>query len=156
MWPKPHLLILDEPTNYLDRESLGALATAIREFRGGVCLISHDAQFLSSLSDEEWHIDGGRMVKKGINGSLLSAPMFDSAPGSSVASSVQSSAVNSAANSDAEDGGDMEFKTRKSKKKKFTKKQLKEREVRRRLRYLEWLNSPKGTPKPADTDDEAD
>merc|ERR1711976_676304 len=25
LWPQPHILILDEPTNYLDRESLGAL-----------------------------------------------------------------------------------------------------------------------------------
>ena len=25
MWNKPHLLVLDEPTNYLDREALGAL-----------------------------------------------------------------------------------------------------------------------------------
>ena len=30
MWMQPHLVILDEPTNYLDRESLGALADAIR------------------------------------------------------------------------------------------------------------------------------
>ncbi|RPB16545.1 hypothetical protein P167DRAFT_532096 [Morchella conica CCBAS932] len=155
MWPKPHLLILDEPTNYLDRESLGALATAIKEFRGGVCLISHDAQFVSSLANEEWHVEGGRMIKKGINGALLAAPV-DSQPGSSAVSSAQSSAVNSAVNSDAEDTGDMQFKQRKSKKKKFTRAQLKEREVRRRLRYLEWLNSPKGTPKPVDTDDEAD
>ena len=36
MWMQPHLVILDEPTNYLDRESLGALADAIREFEGGV------------------------------------------------------------------------------------------------------------------------
>jgi elongation factor 3 len=155
MWPKPHLLILDEPTNYLDRESLGALATAIKEFRGGVCLISHDAQFVSSLANEEWHIEAGRMIKKGVNGALLAAPV-DSQPGSSAVSSAQSSAVNSAVNSDAEDTGDMQFKQRKSKKKKFTRAQLKEREVRRRLRYLEWLNSPKGTPKPVDTDDEAD
>ncbi|KIY91340.1 elongation factor EF-3 [Monoraphidium neglectum] len=41
MWNSPHLLIMDEPTNYLDRESLGALATAIKEFDGGVVLISH-------------------------------------------------------------------------------------------------------------------
>ena len=29
-WTVPHLLVLDEPTNYLDRESLGALAEAIK------------------------------------------------------------------------------------------------------------------------------
>ena len=41
------------------------------------------------------------------------------------------------------------------KKKKLTRNQLKEREVRRKLRHIEWLNSPKGTPHPVDTDDEA-
>ena len=33
MWNCPHLLVLDEPTNFLDREALGAFATAIREFQ---------------------------------------------------------------------------------------------------------------------------
>merc|ERR1712127_739573 len=32
MWNQPHILILDEPTNYLDRDSLGALAGAIEDF----------------------------------------------------------------------------------------------------------------------------
>jgi len=32
MWLSPHILVLDEPTNYLDRDSLGALATAIKEY----------------------------------------------------------------------------------------------------------------------------
>jgi len=36
-----HIIILDEPTNYLDRESLGALADAIRDFAGGILLVSH-------------------------------------------------------------------------------------------------------------------
>jgi elongation factor 3 len=35
----------------------------------------------------------------------------------------------------------MKFRSRK--KKKMTKKEVKEREVRRRLRYIDWLNSPK-------------
>ena len=41
-WCCPHLIILDEPTNYLDRDSLGALANAIKEFDGGVILITHN------------------------------------------------------------------------------------------------------------------
>merc|ERR1712195_358900 len=32
MWMEPHVLILDEPTNFLDRDSLGALATAIKSY----------------------------------------------------------------------------------------------------------------------------
>ena len=116
------LLILDEPTNYLDRESLGALATAIKEFRGGVCLISHDAQFVSQLSNEEWHIEAGRRVKKTSNGSNMSLLLpldLSSRPGSS-AVSLASSAVSSAANTDVEDsnGEGMEFKSVKKGKKK--------------------------------------
>jgi ABC-type nitrate/sulfonate/bicarbonate transport system ATPase subunit len=41
MWQNPHMLVLDEPTNYLDRESLGALAAAIKDYGGGVVMISH-------------------------------------------------------------------------------------------------------------------
>merc|ERR1719329_2098771 len=36
MWQNPHILILDEPTNYLDRDGLGALVLAIKDFQGGV------------------------------------------------------------------------------------------------------------------------
>ena len=43
MWNNPHLLVLDEPTNYLDRESLGALASAINEFQGACIMISHNS-----------------------------------------------------------------------------------------------------------------
>merc|ERR1711862_409488 len=35
MWQNPHVLILDEPTNYLDREGLGALVLAIKDYKGG-------------------------------------------------------------------------------------------------------------------------
>ena len=31
MWNLPHIVILDEPTNYLDRDGLGALTKAIEE-----------------------------------------------------------------------------------------------------------------------------
>ena len=34
LWNLPHIVILDEPTNFLDRDSLGALATAIKAFQG--------------------------------------------------------------------------------------------------------------------------
>merc|ERR1719158_979688 len=33
MWQNPHVLILDEPTNYLDRDGLGALVLAIKEYQ---------------------------------------------------------------------------------------------------------------------------
>lgn len=65
MWNQPHILILDEPTNYLDRESLGALAGAIEEFEGGVVIISHNNEFVSKCCPEEWIMDSGRLETRG-------------------------------------------------------------------------------------------
>ncbi|EHA46487.1 prion formation protein 1 [Pyricularia oryzae 70-15] len=167
MWNNPHLLVLDEPTNFLDRDSLGGLAVAIREFKGGVVMISHNDEFVGALSSEQWHVADGRVAHRGHNAIALDR-FEDSRPGSGVTSgaatpngfassavsSAMNSAMNSAVNSGAEDNGELKFKAKKKKKK--TKKELKEQEVRRRLRHIEWLNSPKGTPHPPDTDDEAE
>lgn len=57
MWMQPHIVILDEPTNYLDRESLGALADAIRDFEGGVVIISHNNDFTTALCPETWVVE---------------------------------------------------------------------------------------------------
>ncbi|KAL8639717.1 MAG: hypothetical protein Q9228_003274 [Teloschistes exilis] len=160
MWNNPHLLVLDEPTNYLDRDSLGGLAVAIRDYKGGVVMISHNEEFVGALCPEQWHVADGRVTHKG-HLAVTAERFEDSRPGSSLSSAVGSpkggsSAVSSEAPSanvsGAEDGGELKFKARK--KKKITRAQLKEREVRRRLRHIEWLNSPKGTPHPPDTDDE--
>ncbi len=156
MWNNPHLLVLDEPTNFLDRDSLGGLAVAIRDYKGGVVMISHNEEFVGALCPEQWHVAEGRLTHKGHLAVAMDRFDLDSSrPGSSVASSNVSSAAASAVNSDAEAGkgeGDMKFRAKK--KKKMTRAQVKEREVRRRLRHIEWLNSPKGTPHPPDTDDE--
>ncbi|KAI1211888.1 prion formation protein [Annulohypoxylon truncatum] len=159
MWNNPHLLVLDEPTNFLDRDSLGGLAVAIRDFKGGVVMISHNEEFVGALASEQWHINDGKMVLKG-NASIATDRFEDSKPNSGLTSAITSgvnstaasSAVSSAVNSGVEDNSPLKFKSKKKRKK--TKKELKEQEVRRRLRHIEWLNSPKGTPHPPDTDDE--
>merc|ERR1712157_545965 len=65
MWSQPHIVILDEPTNYLDRDSLGALAGAIEDFEGGVIIISHNNEFVSKLCPETWVMDAGHLETKG-------------------------------------------------------------------------------------------
>jgi elongation factor 3 len=65
MWNQPHILILDEPTNYLDRESLGALAGAIESYDGGVVMITHNNEFCSKLCPETWVMDAGHLETKG-------------------------------------------------------------------------------------------
>jgi ATPase subunit of ABC transporter with duplicated ATPase domains len=50
LWNRPHILALDEPTNYLDQEALGALASSITSFQGGVLMVSHNKEFVSQVS----------------------------------------------------------------------------------------------------------
>lgn len=91
LWNLPHIVILDEPTNFLDRDSLGqatpslhsstlgcnsfltihityihfsgALATAIKDFKGGIFMISHNAEFYEALCPEKWILESGRVRK---------------------------------------------------------------------------------------------
>jgi len=42
----PHLLIMDEPTNFLDLESVDALIGATNKFKGALLLVSHNRTFL--------------------------------------------------------------------------------------------------------------
>ncbi|CAN3356007.1 [NU+] prion formation protein 1 [Diutina catenulata] len=142
MWNNPHLLVLDEPTNYLDRDSLGGLAMAIREWTGGVVMISHNSEFVSALCPEQWIVDNGQMVQKGHVG--VAADAFEDG-GSASAQPVAKKA------GDDDSPANIKVKTRK---KKMTRNEKKAQEERRRLRHIEWLSSPKGTPKPVDTDDE--
>merc|ERR1711892_662689 len=65
LWNQPHILILDEPTNYSDRESLGALARAIRTFEGGVVMITHNSQFCDNLCPIVWHLQNNTLDVKG-------------------------------------------------------------------------------------------
>merc|ERR1711904_601806 len=59
MRQNPHILILDEPTNYLDRDGLGALVLAIKDYKGGVLIISHNKEFCDSVTREKWIMNKG-------------------------------------------------------------------------------------------------
>lgn len=49
LWNNPQICVLDEPSNFLDREALGGLAVAIRDWAGAVVIISHNNEFVSAL-----------------------------------------------------------------------------------------------------------
>ncbi|KIP10266.1 hypothetical protein PHLGIDRAFT_85208 [Phlebiopsis gigantea 11061_1 CR5-6] len=66
-WRRPHIMCLDEPTNYLDRESLAALIKALKEFEGGVLVITHNRDFSESLCKEVWAMRDGRLEASGHN-----------------------------------------------------------------------------------------
>ncbi|KAF9244944.1 P-loop containing nucleoside triphosphate hydrolase protein [Melanogaster broomeanus] len=133
LWNNPQICVLDEPSNFLDREALGGLAVAIKNWTGAVVIISHNHEFVSSLCPEIWEIDAGRMTHRGKTaviedslGDAKSPKGKDGAPSNPV----------------------------KKKKKKLTRNQVKAQEERRRLRKLAWLTH--GGPKPEDTDSDED
>ena len=64
-WMNPHVLVLDEPTNYLDRDSLGALTAALNDFGGGVVIISHQFEFTNAICKEKWLVADGRLTTEG-------------------------------------------------------------------------------------------
>merc|ERR1711953_11739 len=65
MWQNPHILVIDEPTNYLDRDALGALTEAIEGWAGGVVVISHNLEFCNRVATEKWIMDAGHLRAEG-------------------------------------------------------------------------------------------
>lgn len=57
----PDLLILDEPTNHLDIVMSEWLENYLREFPGGVLVISHDRAFLDNVVEEILEMEGGTL-----------------------------------------------------------------------------------------------
>merc|ERR1712071_76894 len=65
MWQNPHILILDEPTNYLDRDGLGALILAIKDYKGGALIISYNKEFFYHVATEKWIMNKGYLRIEG-------------------------------------------------------------------------------------------
>merc|ERR1712232_993220 len=62
VWHRPQLLLLDEPTNHLDVETLDSLGEALRSFVGAAVIVSHNQHFLTSVCNELWTVDSGRVM----------------------------------------------------------------------------------------------
>ncbi|KAL7748216.1 hypothetical protein RI367_006402 [Sorochytrium milnesiophthora] len=60
---RPSILVLDEPTNHLDYMSVDSLADALRQFRGGSLIVSHDQRFIDMVCNELWVCDRGTLTK---------------------------------------------------------------------------------------------
>ncbi|KAK4688400.1 ATP-binding cassette, subfamily F, member 3, partial [Tremellales sp. Uapishka_1] len=60
---RPHILLLDEPSNHLDIEGIDALIEALKTFKGGVISISHDERFITNTSNQLWVCAEGRVDK---------------------------------------------------------------------------------------------
>jgi ATPase subunit of ABC transporter with duplicated ATPase domains len=61
MLQKPNFLVLDEPTNNLDLESINALNIALQKFEGTVLFVTHDEDVLDEVATRIWHIHSGKI-----------------------------------------------------------------------------------------------
>jgi len=53
-------LLLDEPTNHLDADSIGWLRGFLRQYDGGLIVISHDVEMLDAVVNKVWTLDANR------------------------------------------------------------------------------------------------
>jgi ATP-binding cassette subfamily F protein 3 len=60
---EPNLMLLDEPTNFLDLESILALERFLQNYSGAFLLISHDREFLRRTTEYTLEVEGGDIAK---------------------------------------------------------------------------------------------
>jgi ATPase subunit of ABC transporter with duplicated ATPase domains len=61
MIQKPNVLVLDEPTNNLDLESINALNIALQKYDGTLLFVTHDEDVLDEVATRIWHFHGGKV-----------------------------------------------------------------------------------------------
>lgn len=59
---KPHIILLDEPSNHLDLDAVEALIQGLALFQGGILMVSHDEHLISGSVDELWVVSQGRVA----------------------------------------------------------------------------------------------
>jgi pleuromutilin/lincosamide/streptogramin A transport system ATP-binding/permease protein len=57
-----NMLVLDEPTNFLDTEALEALEGLLKEYKGTILFVSHDRQFIQNIADHLIEIRSGALT----------------------------------------------------------------------------------------------
>ncbi|KAL4651312.1 hypothetical protein ACB092_01G150900 [Castanea dentata] len=59
---KPHILLLDEPSNHLDLDAVEALIQGLVLFQGGILMVSHDEHLISGSVEELWAVSEGKVT----------------------------------------------------------------------------------------------
>lgn len=59
---EPDIMLLDEPTNYLDIRSIEGFESYLRDFKGAFVLIAHDRRLLDECVEKIWSIENHRVV----------------------------------------------------------------------------------------------
>lgn len=59
---RPNVLVMDEPTNHMDMESIESLQLALEQYEGTVMFVSHDREFVSGLATKILEIKPGEGI----------------------------------------------------------------------------------------------
>jgi len=61
-WTRPHILLLDEPSNHLDIETIEGLSQSLTMFSGGVFIVSHDQRLIQMTCDTIWNLENNEVT----------------------------------------------------------------------------------------------
>ena len=64
MLQKSNTLLLDDPTNHLDLESITSLNDALIDFKGALVFTSHDHQFIQTIADHIIEVSANGVVER--------------------------------------------------------------------------------------------
>ncbi len=61
IFQKPHFILFDEPTNHLDIETVEGLIEGLKEYDGGLMVITHEAEMITNLESQLWILKNNRI-----------------------------------------------------------------------------------------------
>ena len=62
IFERPHFILFDEPTNHLDLETVEALIEGLKDFDGGVMLITHESEMITNLDSQLWILENNKIT----------------------------------------------------------------------------------------------
>jgi ATPase subunit of ABC transporter with duplicated ATPase domains len=62
MLARTNVMLMDEPTNHMDMESIEALNTALDKYKGTLFFVSHDREFVSSIATRIIEIKADKVI----------------------------------------------------------------------------------------------
>ena len=63
MIERNQVIVLDEPTNYMDLPSIEALESLLAEYEGTLVFVSHDMEFVDHIATEKLLVADGMIIK---------------------------------------------------------------------------------------------
>lgn len=64
MLESPNVLVMEDPTNHLDLESITALNEGMTNFKGNILFSSHDAELLQTVANRIISFEDGKIIDK--------------------------------------------------------------------------------------------